>query len=443
MTNNQSVGGDGGNSDPVRADVISKVIHRLMPLLFIGAVLAQLDRVNVSMASLSMTGDIALSPAAYGFGVGAFFIIYALCEIPSNAGLARFGARRWIARIMLTWGIISAATAFVVGPTTFIANRALLAAAEAGFLPGVLAFLATWLPAADRARVFSLFLMAIPIANILGGPLAAGILALDGWLGLHGWQWLFLLEGLPPILLALIIWSRLPDTPGEADWLTEREVAVLAAEASSGLLLAHLTFRTFLRAIVHPRVLLFTAVLGCLGGINQAVTFWLPQIVRSLGLTVMQTGFAVALPFLVGAAVMVAWSAHSDRTGERRWHLAGPAILAGIALAASAWLPGVGIRMALVTVAITCVLAIQGVFWSAVSVALEGHERTIGMGAVSAGGILFAFLAPFLIGVSKQWTGGFDAAFTILGVLGVVGGALALAMATWVPGPRFSTTREA
>ena len=176
--------------------------------------------------------------------------------------------------------------------------------------------------------------------------------------------------------------------------------------------------------------MLFTSVLGCLGGINHAVTFWLPQIVKSLGLTVTQTGFAVAIPYLLGAAVMVAWSAHSDRTGERRWHLAGPAIVAGIALAASAWLPAPLVRMLLVTVAVTCVLAIQGVFWSTVSVALEGHERTIGMGTVSAGGILFAFLAPFLIGVSKQLTGDFDAAFTILGFLGVIGGALALVMAT-------------
>ena len=425
------LGKDGRDVPPAdpRSLVVAKVLRRFMPLLFVGAVLAQLDRVNVSMASLAMNDDVGLSPAVYGFGVGLFFIVYALCEIPSNAGLARFGARRWIARIMLTWGVVSTLTAFVIGPATFVANRALLAAAEAGFLPGVLAYLSIWLPARDRARAFSMFLMAIPIANILGGPLAAALLGLDGMLGLRGWQWLFILEGLPPVILAIVIWAKLRDHPRDAEWLTPDEAELLVASHHPTEAKEHLTLAVFVKSIISPQILLFTLVLGCLGGINHAVTFWLPQIVRSAGLSVQETGFAAAVPYLLGAAVMVAWSSHSDRTGERRWHLAGPAILAGIALAASAWLPGALTRMALVTIAVTCVLAIQGIFWSMVSVSLEGHRRTIGMATVSAGGILFAFLAPFLIGLSKQLTGGFDAAFVILGALGVVGGGLAFVMA--------------
>lgn len=413
-----------------RAAAVSKVVRRMLPLLFLGAILAHLDRVNVSMASLTMNADVGLSPAVYGFGVGAFFIIYALCEIPSNAGLARFGARLWIARIMLTWGIVSAATALVAGPTSFIANRALLAAAEAGFLPGVLAFLSIWLPAADRARVFAMFLMAIPIANILGGPLAAGLLALDGTFGLRGWQWLFILEGLPPIALAVVIWKKLRDHPRDAEWLSAEEVTLLTDGEPEAAAKEHLTFNAFLRAIISPRIFLFTLVIGCLGGINHAVTFWLPQIVRSAGFTVTQTGFVIALPYLLGAAVMVFWSGHSDRTGERRWHLAGPAMLAGVALAASVWLSGDAVRLALIAVAITCVLSIQGIFWSTVSISLDGHQRTIGIATVSAGGILFAFLAPFLIGLSREVTGGFNAAFGILGALGIIGGGLAFIMAT-------------
>lgn len=432
-------------SGPSDAAVVRKVMWRLLPMLFAGALLAQLDRVNVAMASLTMNGDIGLSAGAYGFAAGVFFVVYAIVEVPSNAGLARFGARRWIARIMLSWGLVSATTAIVIGPVSFFANRILLAAAEAGFLPGVLVFLSGWLPARDRARAFSIFLMAIPIANVLGGPASAGLLTLDGQFGLRGWQWLFLVEGVPSVLLSVLIWRGLRDAPRDAEWLDAEEVRSLERRLGPAPSRAHLTPRAFAAAIATPRVLLFTAVLACLGGVNHAVTFWLPQIAKSMGLSTTQTGFAVALPYLVGACVMVAWSAHSDRTGERRWHLAGPAIGAGLALAASALATGAPARMALVVVAITCVLSLQGVFWSAVSSALEGDERTIGIATVSAGGILFAFLAPFLIGMSKQWTGSFDAAFAILGFLGVAGGLLALVMAVRVlPGAgRHSSARSA
>ncbi len=417
------------HAQAARRAAVRKVMCHLLPMLFVGAVFAHIDRTNVSMASLQMTSDIGLSPAVYGFGVGAFFIIYALAEIPSNVGLLRFGARRWIARIMISWGLVSLSTAFVVGPISFVTNRMALAAAEAGYIPGVLAILSLWLPPEDRARVFSLFLMAIPLASILGGPLAAGFLALDGFFGLRGWQWLFLIEGLPPIILAVFIWYKLRDHPTQSEWLTTADIAILTAEGDAPKRV-HLTPRAFFRSIANGRVLLFTAVLGCLGGIMHAVTFWLPQIIRGFGLSVTQTGFAVAVPYVIGAAVMFLWSSHSDRTGERRWHLAGPAAIAGIALVGSALLPGVALKLGLLTLATTCIFAGQGIFWSLVSVALKDNERAVGLAAVNAGGTLFAFLAPFAIGISKQMTGGFGAAFGILGVLGVVGGSLAFVMAT-------------
>lgn len=238
--------------------------------------LAHLDRVNVSLASLQMSPDIGLSPAAYGLGVGTFFIAYALFEVPSNVGLARFGARRWIARIMMTWGLVSASTAFVAGPTSFFANRILLGIAEAGFLPGVLVYLAAWLPAEHRGRAFATFLMAIPVANVLGGPLAGGLMSLDGFAGLRGWQWLFVLEGLAPVLLSVAIWRSLRDTPSDAEWLTPADVAALADGTGSATAQHRITARTIFRAIAKPRILLFTAVIACLGGINYALTFWLP-----------------------------------------------------------------------------------------------------------------------------------------------------------------------
>ena len=419
-----------------RQAVVSKVIRRLLPLLFIACVLAQLDRVNISMAALTMPADIALSAATFGLGVGAFLVVYALCEIPSNVGLVRFGARRWLARIMLTWGLVSAGTALVTGPTGFLVNRVLLAAAEAGFLPGVLAFLSSWLPARDRARAFSLFLLGVPVANVIGGPIAVGLLRLDGALGLHGWQWLFLAEGFLPVLLAAVIWTTLRDRPEDAAWLSPAESAALGGEASAGDQESRVAFGAALRALADWRVLLFVLILGCFGGVNHAVAFWLPQIVHSLGLSITQTGFAVATPYLLGGVAMVGWSAHSDRTGEHRWHLALPGMAAGVLLALTAVVPGGTTRLALLILSIGCLLALQGVFWSAVSVALEGKQRTVAMGAVSAGGLLFAFLAPFLIGLSKQWTGTFDLAFIILGSFGVVGGGLALAMATWAHPPQ-------
>lgn len=428
-----SAGSEGVDPATDSATAVSKVIRHLLPLLFVACVLAQLDRVNVSMAALTMTADIGLSPATFGLGVSAFLVIYALCEIPSNYGLARFGARRWIARIMFSWGLVSVATALVVGPASFLANRALLAVAEAGFLPGVLAFLSSWLPAKDRARVFSLFLLGVPLANVIGGPIAAGLLRLDGVFGLRGWQWLFLLEGLPPLLLSFAIWTTLRDRPQDAAWLSAAEVAALTGEQQAHDDGARIGIVAAARALLDVRVLVFMLILGCLGGVNQAVAFWLPQIVHGAGLSITETGFAVAAPYLLGAAAMVGWSAHSDRTGERRWHLALPGMAAGVLLAAAAAVPGAAPRLLLLSLSIGCLLALQGVFWSTVSVALEGAQRTIAMGAVSAGGLFFAFLAPFLIGVSKQWTGGFDLAFVILGAFGVVGGGLALVMATWAP----------
>ena len=419
-----------------RQAVVAKVIRRLVPLLFIACVLAQLDRVNISMAALTMPHDIALSPATFGFGVSVFLVVYAMCEIPSNFGLLRFGARRWLARIMFTWGIVSAGTALVAGPSSFVLNRVLLAAAEAGFLPGVLAYLSAWLPARDRARAFSLFLLGLPVANVIGGPIAAGLLKLDGWLGLHGWQWLFVVEGFLPVLLAAAMWTTLRDRPQDAAWLRPAEIAALKHEEQAGDQQSHIGLAAAAHAIADWRVLLFMLILGCFGGVNNAVAFWLPQIVHSLGMSITQTGFAVAAPYLLGGAAMVAWSAHSDHTGERRWHLALPGMAAGLLLALTAAAHGAVMRLVLLSLSIGCLLALQAVFWSAVSAALEGKQRTIALGAVSAGGLLFAFLAPLLIGLSKQWTGGFDLAFVILGGFGFVGGVLALVMAKWAHAPR-------
>lgn len=413
-----------------RDRVMRKVACRVLPLLFLGALLANLDKSNVGMASLQMNGDIGLSSSFYGFGVGAFFVVYAFSEVPSNLAMARFGARAWLTRIMLTWGVVSAAGALIGGPGTFLVNRILLGAAEAGYLPGAIAYLSLWLPGEYRARVLSWFMIAVPGAVVIGGPLSAALLSLDGLAGLRGWQWLFLIEGLPPIALALVMWRLLRDAPDRAEWLTGPDLQALTGTLDGGVPARHArpTLREVLRAATQPVVLLFTLVLGCLGGVNLGVTFWLPQIMKGAGLTAMQTGLASALPYATGMVGMILWSWHSDRTGDRRWHIAMPAMLAGASLSLLPLAHGFPVRFVLIVVGITCVTAMQGVFWAAVTSTLNGTQRIVGVAAINAGGTLMAFLSPYLIGVSKQLTGGFETAFLLLGLLGIAGGLLSLVL---------------
>lgn len=416
--------------DPTLDHVVRKVMWRIVPLMFLGSMLANVDKSNVGMASLQMNSAVGLSPGIYGFGVGLFFIVYALCEVPSNVGLGRFGARVWLTRIMLTWGVVSVAGALIVGPRSFILNRVLLGMAEAGFLPGAIAFMAGWLPQTHRARALSYFMIAIPAAVVIGSPVSAGLLKLDGMAGLQGWQWLFIVEGIPTLILAGVFWGALRDTPAEAKWLTPPERAILQRALKGGAPAKHLRLATrdVLRAMVKPVVALFTLVLGCLGGVTLAVQFWLPQILKSAGLTATQTGFAATLPSLVGVVTLLLWSRHSDRTGDKRWHLAIPAMIAGGSLALSAFVPVFPLRFALLVLAIASVMSMQGIFWSAVSQTLTGGERIVGIAAINAGGTLIAFLAPYLIGLSKQLTGRFDVAFVLLGLFGIVGGLLAITL---------------
>jgi ACS family tartrate transporter-like MFS transporter len=406
---------------------VRKAVWRLTPLLFMGAILAHLDRINVGIAALQMNKDVGLSPAIYGFGVGAFFIAYAFFEVPSNMGLARFGARLWIARIMLTWGLVSASSALIVGDVSFVANRILLGAAEAGFLPGAFVFLSSWLPAERRARVFSYFMVAIPIAAAIGSPLSALLMQLDGLAGLRGWQWLFIVEGLPPVILALVILLRLRDRPADAEWLSDGErKALIAAIGEPAMAHTKMSFGHLVRTAKTPGVWLLTGVLSCLGGIAYGVTFWLPQVIKSYGLNTLDTGLLSALPYACGAVAMLVWSRHSDKTGERRWHLAAPALLAALMLVSSIFAGSLPVRLTLLTLAMTCIYSLQPVFWSLVSVALRGPDRVIGLALISAGGTFVAFLVPMLVGFLRQLTGGFDGAFVVLAAFGVVGAILAI-----------------
>jgi ACS family tartrate transporter-like MFS transporter len=417
--------------------VVLKVQWRIVPLLALGAFLASLDKSNMGMASIRMNDNIGLSPSVYGLGISLFFITYALCEIPSNLMLGRFGARIWLTRIMVSWGLVSAAGAFIAGPTSYIANRVLLGVTEAGYLPGAITLLSLWLPAEYRARTMSWFMLAMPGSVIIGGPLSAALLSLNGALGLAGWQWLLLVEGIPPLVLALVFWLRLRDRPAKAEWLSAEELRLLESALGDNDKPddANPPLRDIIRSILNPVVLLFTLVLACLGGVTLAVTFWLPQVVKAEGLSAMQTGLISALPAAVGMVCMILWSRHSDRTGEKRWHIAIPAVIAGISLGLLVITQTFVLKIALITVAMALIMAQQGIFWSAVSATLKGRDRVLGIATINAGGTLMSFLWPTLIGLSKQLTGSFTVAFGILGGLGVCGGLLAVLLMRYIESP--------
>ncbi len=323
--------------DADREALYRKVSLRLIPFMILLYLVSFLDRVNVGFAALTMNADLGITPYVFGWGAGIFFFGYFLFEVPSNVILEKVGARLWICRIMLTWGLISAAMAFVQGIWGYTILRFLLGAAEAGFLPGMILYLTYWFPAARRARFVALFMAAVPLASAIGAPVSGLILdATHLWFGLKGWQWLFIIEGLPACLLGLLVLAWLPDGPAKAPWLDDRERAAIAADLARDRAAApHPPLHDLWPALADPRVILlglvyFGIVIGLYG-----IGLWLPQIVKGMGFSTLQTGWIIALPYLVSAGAMLAWGRHSDRTGERVLHVALPALVSAIGFAAS------------------------------------------------------------------------------------------------------------
>ena len=305
---------------------VAKVSRRLLPFVLLLYVVAWLDRVNIGFAALQMNKDLGFSDAVYGFGAGVFFVGYALCEVPSNLILARVGARLWIARIMITWGVLSIAMMFVNGPWSFYIVRFLLGVAEAGFLPGILYYLGHWFPAAQRAHAVSWFMLAIPLSTVVGGPLAGFILELQGAQGLAGWQWLFLLEGIPAVLLGFVVLVYLTDTPEQAKWLTPEQGRWLSALVKAEHRAAEERHGVGLKqALVHPTVWLLALILFAGQTASYGLTLWIPQIVQSLsGLGNLAVSMISALPYVAASIGMILIGASSDRRNERFMHVAVP-----------------------------------------------------------------------------------------------------------------------
>jgi ACS family tartrate transporter-like MFS transporter len=398
---------------------LAKVSWRLLPFLLLLYVVAWIDRVNIGFAALTMNAELGFSAAVYGFGAGVFFIGYALFEVPSNLILVRVGARLWIARIMITWGVLSVAMMYVEGPLSFYALRFLLGVAEAGFLPGIIYHLGNWYPAKDRARAVSWFMLAIPLSTVIGAPLSGVILELDGWHGLTGWQWLFLLEGVPAIALGFVVLAFLTDSPEQARWLTPEQRGWLAERMRGEHRAAQERHGIGLHAaFIHPTVWLLALILfACQCG-SYGLTLWIPQIVRGLsGYGNLTVSMIAALPYVAAAVGMIAIGTSSDRTGERLLHVAIPSAIGALGFLASAYftspLPG----MIALTIAAVGDLGTRGAFWALPTRFLTGSAAAAGIALINTMASLGGFVGPSAVGLVREYTGSFAGGLVFLAVL--------------------------
>jgi MFS transporter, ACS family, tartrate transporter len=407
--------------DTLEQRTMARVSARLLPFLIVCYFVAYLDRVNVSFASLTMNKDLGLSASAYGLGAGVFFLAYAVFEVPSNLLLARFGARRWIARIMVTWGLMSGAMAFVGNETWFYAVRFLLGAAEAGFFPGMIFYLTLWFPAAYRARVIGYFMAAIPLSTVIGAPVSSALLGLEGVRGMHGWQWLFILEGVPALLLSVAVLFYLTDKPADAGWLSDDERSWLAdrlaAEERQREAARHYSV---LQALLNPRVLALSLVYFGVVAANYGLSFFLPQIVKTFGMSNLQTGFVSAIPYVVGVIGIVWWGRHSDAKLERRFHTGFAIFIAAAGLTAAAFLNDPTAKMVAFSVAGFGIFGCLPVFWTLPTAFLSGAAAAGGIAIINSIGNLAGFVGPSVMGMIKDSTGSFTNGLLVLAAVAVV-----------------------
>jgi MFS transporter, ACS family, tartrate transporter len=414
---------------------LARVTRRLVPFAFLCYVVAYIDRVNVGFAATSLQRDLQISATAYGIGGGLFFLGYCLFEIPSNLILERVGARRWIARIMITWGLVSMATMFITGVWSFMFSRVILGVAEAGFFPGMVLYLTYWIPASARAKTGALFMMAAPVAVIVGAPVSEALLRLDGWLGLDGWQWLFLIEGLPAVILGVLALFVLTDRPEVASWLSAREreqlADTMAHERRRLQAHGHTTFRD---SLVSPRVWLLTAVFFMHGIVNYGIFLWLPKLLRDLtGAEGLELIVATAIPFVAALAAMVLVGRHSDRSGERRMHVAACALTAASGLIVAAtfqtnlWLLTLGFTLTQIGLR-----SFAGIFWAIPPQILGGTAAAAGIALINSLGNLGGFVGPSLIGALYDVTGSYTGGLLALTVALFLEAALVMALPTSV-----------
>ncbi len=415
-------------ADVVHEDaVFRKVMWRLVPFLILCYVVSYLDRVNVGFAKIQMSSDLGFSEAAYGLGAGLFFIGYFTFEVPSNVLLQRFGARIWIARIMITWGLVSASFMFVTNETVFYILRFLLGIAEAGFYPGVILYCTMWFPAHRRARVIAMFMSAIPVAGIFGNPLSGWIMeAFDEKGGLHGWQWMFVLEAIPAVAIGIWCLFYLDSTVRGAKWLTDDEKDIVEAAVAKDS--QHTSHGSVWSSFTDPKVALMSLIYFCVVMGQYALTFWMPTFVKSTGIdSALTIGFLSAIPYLAALVAMNLFGRSADKRRERRWHLIIPALMGAVGFVlASMWSGSTVLSLIALSIAAAGVLTCAPLFWSLPTSFLGGAAAASGIAIINSVGNLSGFVSPYMIGAVKDATGSTTVPMLILSAALVLGAACVL-----------------
>ena len=409
--------------------LIRKMAWKVLPFLLVAYLICIIDRLNVGLAALTMNAELGFTATVYGWGAGLFFVGYFIGEVPSNLILAKVGARLWFARIMLTWGIFAIAMGFISGNVSFFVIRFLLGVAEAGFFPGVIYYLTLWFPAQYRGRIFGLFLIISPLNNTIAAPIGGLILKYsNGLMGYPGWRWLFILEGVPTMLMTYLCLRLVIDGPDKASWLTDAEKAHLRTklqqEAESRTETKHLSLW---QTLGHPKVLLFAVVYTALAIGIYGLSLWMPQLIKGMGVSdSFHIGLIMAIPYLIATICMVLWSRHSDKTGERVYHCSGALALAAIGMVSSAFIDSPVLAMAALTVAAIGMYCSQPVFWAMPTSYLTGVAAAGGIAFINSVGNLGGFVGPFMVGWLKDNVGGFQAGLIFLGACLLTGSIVAL-----------------
>jgi MFS family permease len=407
--------------DPQQEAVLKKIAWRVVPFLTLAYVVNYLDRTNIGVASLTMNKDLGFTATQYGFGAGIFFLGYTVFEIPSNLVLYSVGARRWIARIMITWGAVSVATAWVYDVNSYYIARFMLGIAEAGFFPGVAYYFAAWFPTQYRTRMLAWFLVAIPLSSVVGGPISGLLLEMNGVLGFQGWQWLFIVEGLPAVMLGFVALYVLADRPETTPWLNDNERRILAdmlaaeyrERPKSNLLAALFDIRVILLAVIQ-----FGFTLGSYG-----IGVFLPQIIKGFGLTNLTSSFLSAVPYVFASAGMLWWSWHVDRTGKKIGNLTFALVVGMAGLAASVTTGSLFLGLTAMTVALVGITSARAIFWPIPTRFLSGVGAAAGLAFINSIGTAGGFAGPYMMGWLKDYTGSFEA-----GLLAMAGILLAAAL---------------
>jgi len=413
--------------DTLERQAIKTAAWRFIPLLALAYFFNYLDRTSVGFAALTMNHDLGLSATQFGYGAGIMFAGYCLCEVPSNLAMYRFGARRWLARIMITWGLMAAATAFAVGPYSFYAIRLLLGIGEAGFFPGVIFFLTLWFPAHYRTRVLAWFTVSTPLSSLVGGPLSAWLLQFDGHLGLAGWQWMFIVEGLPACLLGVVVLKMLAGKPQDAKWLPQAQ-----RDALQGALDREKTGTSKKKALGialrDPRVYLLSLIsFGFTMG-SYGIGIWLPQMLKAHGMSVTETGWMSAVPYFFATIGLLWWAGHVDRTGRRISNLSMALMMAAVALGISTYFDSLAPAMVGITMALIGTISARTIFYTIPAKFLSGQAAAGGLALINSIGALGGFAGPYLVGYIKDTFHSFNAGMLALAVVLLVTTGLAMSI---------------